>query len=367
MSTGEVVRPGQSPAFQAVWRGRGRSVRRHCRRGARRQLTPKSPALERSSIAVAIGRVPPAPPFEGPPSPPRDASDGPTSGGTEADSRGDAIPSPSGCGPPDDRKATRISNEFRARKSRWTGERYKPRRRWARRAAQTPLQKEGRFSRDRGRVAAECLRVRPAGLAPAPHRLDGYQDAIRRARAALRAGITAGDTDNALAAFEAAQDAALALLREGSIDHERARRLPAPPACSSSRSMRAAPLTPHGVKDATSDPAVIEAWRRSGRIANSPGRVPADVVVVDVDDEAWQERLRDFKRLAGCDPHDVPTPQASTPSGGLQLFYTATKPYKNAVAIDGTGIDTRARAATSCCRCRATAASGCARSSAGWR
>ena len=44
--------------------------------------------------------------------------------------------------------------------------------------------------------------------------LDGYQDAIGRARAALKAGITAGDADNALAAFEAAQDAALALLRE---------------------------------------------------------------------------------------------------------------------------------------------------------
>ena len=44
--------------------------------------------------------------------------------------------------------------------------------------------------------------------------LDGYQDAIGRACAALRAGIAAGDTDNALAAFEAAQDAALALLRE---------------------------------------------------------------------------------------------------------------------------------------------------------
>ena len=44
--------------------------------------------------------------------------------------------------------------------------------------------------------------------------LDGYEDALGRARARLRAGIAAGDTDNALAAFGAAQDAALALLRE---------------------------------------------------------------------------------------------------------------------------------------------------------
>ena len=48
-------------------------------------FTPKSPALERSGIAVAIGRAPPAPPFEGPPAPPRDAYDGPTSGGSEGD------------------------------------------------------------------------------------------------------------------------------------------------------------------------------------------------------------------------------------------------------------------------------------------
>ncbi len=34
--------------------------------------------------------------------------------------------------------------------------------------------------------------------------------------------------------------------------------------------------------------------------------------------------------------------QASTPSGGLQLFYAASKPYKNVVAIGGGGIDVRA-------------------------
>ena len=37
----------------------------------------------------------------------------------------------------------------------------------------------------------------------------------------------------------------------------------------------------------------------------------------------------------------VLTPQATTPSGGMQLFFAATKPYKNPVAIGGTGIDTR--------------------------
>jgi hypothetical protein len=44
--------------------------------------------------------------------------------------------------------------------------------------------------------------------------LDGFEDALNRARAALRAGLVAGDADEALAVFEANTDAALALLRE---------------------------------------------------------------------------------------------------------------------------------------------------------
>jgi predicted RNase H-like HicB family nuclease len=43
---------------------------------------------------------------------------------------------------------------------------------------------------------------------------DAYEDALARARAALRTGVDAGDAHNALAAFEATVDAALALLRE---------------------------------------------------------------------------------------------------------------------------------------------------------
>ena len=45
--------------------------------------------------------------------------------------------------------------------------------------------------------------------------VDAYEDAIGRSRAALRTGVEAGDTLIALAVFEAAVDAALALLREG--------------------------------------------------------------------------------------------------------------------------------------------------------
>ena len=95
---------------------------------------------------------------------------------------------------------------------------------------------------------------------------------------------------------------------------------------------RAAPLTRHGFKDATTE------WPHCG----FGWAVPADIVVVDLDVKNGKIGLRDFQDRAGCDPHDVLTPQATTPSGGLHLIYAASKAYKNAVAIDRTGIDTRA-------------------------
>ena len=104
---------------------------------------------------------------------------------------------------------------------------------------------------------------------------------------------------------------------------------------------RGAPLTPHGFKDASSDPEAIRAWRSERAHCDFGWAVPADIVAVDLDMKHGKNGFRDFRGRAGCDPQDVPTPQATTPSGGLHLFYKATKPYKNAVAIDGTGIDTR--------------------------
>ena len=179
-------------------------------------------------------------------------------------------------------------------------------------------------------------------LLPRRSVLDGYADALGRARAALKAGITAGDTDNALAAFEAAQDAALALLREAfeimsALDDYLAAGMAIFPV-----NARGAPLTQHGVKDASSDPEVIKAWRERWPGCDFGWAVPADVVVVDLDEKHGKHGLRDFRERAGCDPHEVMTPQATTPSGGLHLVYRATKPYKNlAPAVGETGVDTR--------------------------
>jgi hypothetical protein len=102
------------------------------------------------------------------------------------------------------------------------------------------------------------------------------------------------------------------------------------------------PLVPHWRVDATSDPAAIEAWWRKWPHADAALALPAGVVVVDIDVKQGKDGYRDFKRLAGCDLQDVATPRSSTPSGGAQFFYAATKPYKNQVAIDGTSLDVRA-------------------------
>jgi Bifunctional DNA primase/polymerase, N-terminal len=101
------------------------------------------------------------------------------------------------------------------------------------------------------------------------------------------------------------------------------------------------PLTLHGFNDASCDPEAIKTWRRKWAHCEFGWAVPADRIVVDLDMKHGKNGFRDFKDRAGCDPRDVLTPSATTPSGGMHLFYKATKRYKNAVAIDGTGIDTR--------------------------
>ena len=101
------------------------------------------------------------------------------------------------------------------------------------------------------------------------------------------------------------------------------------------------PLTEHGFKDATTDLLVIEAWWGKWPHAEPALAVPANMLVVDIDVKHGKHGFDDFKRLAGCDARDVITPQSTTPSGGMQVFYAASKSYKNAVAIGGTGIDTR--------------------------
>jgi Bifunctional DNA primase/polymerase, N-terminal len=101
------------------------------------------------------------------------------------------------------------------------------------------------------------------------------------------------------------------------------------------------PLTPNGFLDATRDPGTIQVWWARWQCAEPALAVPGRIVVVDIDRKNRKDGFRDFERLDGRDPLSVETPIATTPSGGLHLYFMASKPYRNAVAIDGTGIDTR--------------------------
>jgi hypothetical protein len=102
------------------------------------------------------------------------------------------------------------------------------------------------------------------------------------------------------------------------------------------------PLTKHGFKDASTDPGVIEAlWARWPH-ADPAWALPETVVVVDLDVKRGRNGLRDFERIAGRNPRAVTTPIASTPSGGLQLFFDADdRTYSNRVTIGGTAVDLR--------------------------
>jgi hypothetical protein len=102
------------------------------------------------------------------------------------------------------------------------------------------------------------------------------------------------------------------------------------------------PLVAGGLKRATRDSNVIEAWWRRWNYAEAGWPAPPSVVVADIDVKHGKNGYRDFERLEGCDARAIITPSTSTPSGGMQLFYAALRPYRNRVAIEGTGIDVRA-------------------------
>jgi bifunctional DNA primase/polymerase-like protein len=101
------------------------------------------------------------------------------------------------------------------------------------------------------------------------------------------------------------------------------------------------PLTPNGFLNATRDPGTLKTLWRRWPCAEPALAVPGFMVVVDLDRKNRKDGFQDFERLDGRDPLSVETPTATTPGGGLHLYFSAAKPYKNTVAIGGTGIDTR--------------------------
>jgi putative DNA primase/helicase len=103
------------------------------------------------------------------------------------------------------------------------------------------------------------------------------------------------------------------------------------------------PITAHGFKDATRDPATIRAWWDKTPLANigvDCGRSKLAVVDLDVKNGAdgpgtWQ----DLKIQHGID--DLGALEQITPSGGVHKIFKATTPIKNTAGQLGPGIDTR--------------------------
>jgi putative DNA primase/helicase len=103
------------------------------------------------------------------------------------------------------------------------------------------------------------------------------------------------------------------------------------------------PLTRHGHKDASCDPTIIRAWwERKWPYADIAIALPNSVVVVDLDVGPNRNGFRDFRELDEREAVTVETPIASTPSGGLHIYYlTEGAKYCNGVSLNGFAIDVR--------------------------
>ncbi|WP_253665204.1 bifunctional DNA primase/polymerase [Thermus scotoductus] len=95
-------------------------------------------------------------------------------------------------------------------------------------------------------------------------------------------------------------------------------------------------LVPHGLKDATGDPATLEAWWRACPEAGVGLLAPEGVLVLDVDQgEAWEALRRDFPALEA-------TPRQRTPKGGVHLFFRLPEGVRLSASVRALeGVDLR--------------------------
>jgi hypothetical protein len=102
------------------------------------------------------------------------------------------------------------------------------------------------------------------------------------------------------------------------------------------------PLTPNGHLDATNDIAIILAWWARWPYAD-PGLRPSNsYFVLDIDRKTGCDGFKDFLALEGREALDVDTPVATTPGGGLHLYFrTGGARFANRVRLNGWGLDIR--------------------------
>lgn len=95
-------------------------------------------------------------------------------------------------------------------------------------------------------------------------------------------------------------------------------------------------LAPHGLKEASRDPATITRWWRSCPEAGVGILAPEGVLVLDVDQgEAWEALRRDFPALEAA-------PRQKTPKGGVHLFLRLPEGVKLSASVRAIpGVDLR--------------------------
>jgi hypothetical protein len=117
------------------------------------------------------------------------------------------------------------------------------------------------------------------------------------------------------------------------------------------RGMRVFPVSPRKIplipwKDgASTDPAVIEGWWRAKPHAEIGWAIGPDVVALDADQSQGQRGVTDLERMLGMSLNmliaSLVTPIASTPSGGVHVFFASSgRVYRNC-RIPGTAIDVK--------------------------
>ena len=105
------------------------------------------------------------------------------------------------------------------------------------------------------------------------------------------------------------------------------------------------PLTTHGVKDASKDPAVIKGWWQQWPQANigiATGQVSGGLCVIDMDIDE-KKGLDGFKTLRDWqDGHGIISPSwlCKTGRGGYHYYFIADEPISNRVGIIP-GVDIR--------------------------
>jgi Bifunctional DNA primase/polymerase, N-terminal len=84
----------------------------------------------------------------------------------------------------------------------------------------------------------------------------------------------------------------------------------------------------HGKDDATTDPELIKKWWGKFPFAEIGYAVPPEIIVLDVEARGY----RDFEAREGKPTSLIETPQASSPSGGVHLYFDTTgRRYRNRV------------------------------------